>query len=141
MKTNNNFFQHEKQATENLKKELNELESLYSCNQLTVSELNEKNSILMVNLEEVKHELTLNICKLDEINKVVSDNKKEIVNLNTESLSKDKTIEELNLLVKEYNDLQCAHSNCNEIKEAADSLRNDFCRLEETRNVYVFILF
>ncbi|XP_075210276.1 uncharacterized protein LOC142317605 [Lycorma delicatula] len=75
-------YEHEKQATENLKKELNELESLYSCNQLTVSELNEKNSILM-----------------------------------------------------EYNDLQCAHSNCNEIKEAADSLRNDFCRLEETRNV------
>ncbi|XP_075215752.1 uncharacterized protein LOC142321494 isoform X2 [Lycorma delicatula] len=126
---------YEKQATENLKKELNELESLHSCNLLTISELNEKNSTLMINLEEIKHELTLNIYKLDELRKVVSDDKEEIVNLNLELLSKDKIIEELNITVKEYNDFQFAHSNCNEIKEAVDSLINDFCRLEKNRNV------
>ncbi|XP_075215770.1 uncharacterized protein LOC142321494 isoform X4 [Lycorma delicatula] len=132
-------WKHEKQATENLKKELNKLEILYSCNQSKISELNEKNSTLTKDFLKVKHESTHNyniyIYKLDELRNVVSDDKEEIVNLNLELLSKDKIIEELNIVVNEYSDFKSDHSNCNEIKEAVNSLRNDLFMLEESRSV------
>ncbi|XP_075210278.1 uncharacterized protein LOC142317606 [Lycorma delicatula] len=115
-------YQQEKTLVESLRTEIHELKNIQTSNQNVISELHEKNSHLIQNIEAFKSELCDSNKKVKELEKKVVNYKNQLTNLNEIIQSKEKRIEELIVIDEEYIDLLESHKKCDKVKVKLESL-------------------
>lgn len=124
---------------EDFKKEATGLKKVQCLNEEVITELKQKNSSAIKTTDELRAALSLSFQNVTSLEKTICEFDIEIKNLNYQLISKDKKIQELETIKNEYNTFQNEHNNCEQIKIEAETLKENYSRLEDHCKLYVFL--